>query len=375
MKKIACIRFGGLASGGSEKVLQNIAVILAQNNYHVDYYYCDSAPYIGGDWRHPETDPLRIKYVESYGVNPIKFNVGFKNVTIPTHDWVDTNFWEVFDETKYDAIQTARYGHPEYPFTLIHNTPIIDGIHGNLSEDKDNIVKSILLSKWHLEQWANPNEPWDQPRIPKKGDVNKAIIIPTIVQVPEKVTSNFREKLGIPKEDFVYGLHQRNDENLFSPISLSAYSKISNKNNHFIILGGTNRHRQQAQQLNLNNMHFIDFSADTNIIHNFLESIDVFAHSRMDGEVCSGCIIEAMYHGKPVISYPGTVSNGHVEQIDDCGYMANSVEDYADKMFEIENNKDIYLDMSKKTYQKYNDKYSYDSIKNKILNLYNEILS
>ena len=370
MKKIACIRIGGLDVGGSEKALQNIAVILAQNNYHVDYYYADLNGY-----KILKSHPLRLEYIKSHGVNPIKFNVRDVNIKVPTHDWVDHNFWEVFDETKYDAIQTARYGHPEYPFTLIHKTPIIDGIHGDLSEDKDNIAKSLLLSKWHLDRWSNPNVPWDQPRIPRKGNVNKAIVIPNLVQVPEKFTSTFREKLGIPKEDFVYGLHQRNDEGIFSPISLSAYSKISNKNNHFIILGGSNSHRQQAQQLNLNNIHFIEHTSDINVIHDFLESIDVYAHSRRDGEVCSFCIIEAMYHGKPVISYPGTVSQGHFEQIEDCGYMANSVEDYANKMIEIENNKDIYLDMSKKTYQKYSEKYSYDSIKNKILNVYDEVLS
>jgi len=363
MKKIACVKFAGLASGGTEKVLQNIAMILSKNKYQVDYYYTNAAPFLNHWFVHPDNDGQRKKLVESHGINTIPVYVESKDGNNSPYNWNNTNFWDLFDETKYDAIQTARGGYPEYPFNLINRTKIIDGIHSDSGEDKDNIVKSILLSKWQADRWAKNG-----------GNIKKAVIIPTLVTVPQKTKSNLREQLNIPEDAFVYGFHQRNDPNIFSPASLYAYSLVSNKNNHFILLGGSNRHKEIARQLNLNNIHFIDFSSDSNVIHSFLEAIDVYTHARLDGEVCSGCIIEAMYHGKPIISHPGTISMGHAEQLESCGYMASSVEDYSNKMYQIENSKDLYLDMSSKTYQKYQEKYSYDSIEKKILDLYQEVL-
>lgn len=364
MKKIACIKFAGLASGGTEKVLQNIAMILSKNNYQVDYYYTNAAPFLNHWFVHPDNDEGRKKLVESCGVNTIPVYVESKQADIVPYKWNNTDFWDLFDESKYDAIQTARGGYPEYPFNLLNKTKIVDGIHSDSGEDKDNIVKSILLSKWQAERWGRNG-----------GNLNKSVIIPTLVTVPsKKIKSTLRKKLGIPEDDFVYGFHQRNDPNIFSPASLYAYSLVSGKNNHFILLGGSDRHRELARQMDLSNIHFLDFSSDSDLIHDFLGSIDVYTHARLDGEVCSGCIIEAMYHGKPVLSHPGTVSMGHLEQIEGCGYMAYSVEEYANKMYEIENSKDLYLDMSSRTYQNYKEKYSYSSIEKQILDLYQEVV-
>jgi glycosyltransferase involved in cell wall biosynthesis len=363
MKKVACIKFAGLASGGTEKSLQNIAMILSQNNYQVDYYYTNAAPFLNHWFVHPDNDDNRKQWVESFGINTIPVYVESKEANISPYVWNNTNFWDLFDESKYDVIQTARGGYPEYPFNLINRTKILDGIHSDSGEDKSNIEKAILISKWQANKWASNG-----------GNIKKAVVIPNLVSVPNKFKSNLREKLGIPEDAFVYGFHQRNDPNIFSPISLYAYSNISNKNNHFILLGGSDRHRELSNKLNLDNIHFIDFSSDQNLIHNFLGAIDVYAHSRVDGEVCSVAMIEAMYHGKPIITHPGTISMGHAEQIEGCGYMAYSIEDYSDKLMEIENSKDLYLEMSSNTANKYFEKYSYDFVKKQIVDLYSEVM-
>ncbi|MEN6553998.1 MAG: glycosyltransferase family 4 protein [Methanobacterium sp.] len=364
MQRIACVKFAGLASGGTERALQNIASILAQqDDYAVDYYYTNAAPFLNHWFVHPDNDNERKSWVEDFGVNTIPVYVESKEANVEPYIWNNTNFWDLFDETQYDVIQTARGGYPEYPFNLINRTKIIDGIHSDSGEDKENIVKAILISKWQAEKWAANG-----------GNINKAVIIPNLVSVPDKFKSSLRTELEIPEDDFVYGFHQRNDPNIFSPVSLYAYSLISNPKNHFILLGGSDRHRELARQLNLNNIHFIDFSPNQNIIHNFLGAIDVYAHSRVDGEVCSVAMIEAMYHGKPIITHPGTVSMGHAEQIEGCGYMAYSVEDYANKLKEIENSKYLYQELSQKTLNRYMDKYSYDRVKQKIIDLYFEVL-
>ena len=81
-----------------------------------------------------------------------------------------------------------------------------------------------------------------------------------------------------------------------------------------------------------------------------------------------------MYHGKPIVTHPGTVSMGHAEQIEGCGYMANSVEDYANKLKSMEESEDLYLEMSQNTHDKYSEKYSYTKVKQQIIDLYSEIV-
>ena len=109
--KVAFIKFGGMAIGGTEKVLQTIAAELPKDEFEVDYFYCDAAPYIGSDFKHIDTDPSRVEYVKEHGVNTVKFNVEFKDVTKSTHDWVNTDFWEHFDEYGVEYFKDLNVWH------------------------------------------------------------------------------------------------------------------------------------------------------------------------------------------------------------------------------------------------------------------------
>ena len=95
--------------------------------------------------------------------------------------------------------------------------------------------------------------------------------------------------------------------------------------------------------------------------------INVYAHCRVDGEVCSASIIEAMYHGKPVISYPG-VNMGHEEQLENCGKMTYSLEEYVEEMLKLQN-KDYHSEMSEKIKNKYKSNYDYKFVEEKIKQL------
>lgn len=351
MKRVACIKFAGLAAGGTEKYLQSIAILLAQNNFEVDYYYTNVAQ-LGNV--HPDNNKERQKIVESFGIKTIP-------VHLDTHSrehWHNTNLFDLFDEEEYDFVQTARGGYPEYPFTHIHKCPIVDSIHSFSGEDKNNIKRAILLCQWQANKW-----------IASGGNAHKAIIIPSIVPVPDKKPSTLRQYHNIPEDAFVYGFHQGNRDDIFSPNSLIAYSKIQNDKNYFIILGGCNAHRDMAKKLNLKNVIFIDFAANVEDIHNFLAGIDVFAHARSDGEVCSAAIIEALYHGKPVISHPA-LNMGHAEQIEGCGKMVYSVDEYVSEMKILETNKDYYEEKRELSLQRYFDKFDYKRVEKQLLDMY-----
>ena len=326
MKKIAFIKFAGLGSGGIEKYLQTIACLLPKDKFQVDYYYTNAARFVNSNFIHPDNDENRKKFVESQNIKTIPIHVEYRIGNIEPYEWMGTNFFDVFNENEYDFIQTGRCGYPEYPFNLINKCSIIDSIHSFTGEDKPNIAKAILLCNWQADKWASNG-----------GNIKKAEIIPSIVKVPEKKKSTIRSRLNIPEDAFVYGVHQASRPDIFSPISLEAYSRIETPNTYFLMLGGSQNHINLAKMLNIKNIYFINFTSSVDNIHDFIASIDVFAHARADGEVCSASIIEAMYHGKPVVSHPA-LNMGHLEQIDGCGKIAYSLEEYANELIELKNN-------------------------------------
>ena len=360
--KIAFIKFGGMGFGGTEKVLQDIAAKLPKDRFEVDYYYCDAAPYIGSDFKHIDTDPSRIEYVKKHGVNPIKFNVQFKNVTVYTHDWVGTDFWEIFNEDNYDVIQTGRSGHPEYPFTHINTTPIVDSIHlSGMAEDKPNVVKTVLISNEQRERWVAAGGPRE-----------RSILIPNPVEIP-KVTESYTEELGL-EEKFVFGLHQRDNDGIFSPIPLNAYKKVETDDTFFIIFGGSNKYKEQAQKLEIKNIKFFPTTADLQLIHKFLNTLSVYAHGRADGEQCSCAIIEALSHSLPVISHIAP-SMGQAEQIADAGKVVRDHEEYSEVMRRLIQDPDYYSNCRQNAKKRYEEVYSLEKVISQYIQIYEGIVN
>ncbi len=114
LTQIAFIKFG------TERWMQMMAANLKNDTYLIDYYYCDADNHNGS------SDRDRMKYMLDHKVNLIKFKVE-SIANNHTRDWINTDFWDVFDENKYDLIQTAKAGPAEYPFYKI-NKPIIEHI-------------------------------------------------------------------------------------------------------------------------------------------------------------------------------------------------------------------------------------------------------
>ena len=133
----------------------------------------------------------------------------------------------------------------------------------------------------------------------------------------------------------------------------------------FVMLGGEERYRQQARDLGIKNVFFIDFVASVEKIHEFLSTLNVFTHGRSDGEVCSAAIIEALYHGLPVISHPGW-NNGHMGQIKDCGVWCQNIPDYTTAMLIFKRRPETYKIVVDKTNFVYERDYKFDTVVGKI---------
>ena len=361
MIKVAFIKFGGMAIGGTEKVLQTVAAELPKDKFHVDYFYCDAAPYIGSDYKHLDTDESRVEYCKSHGVNLIKFNVEFKDLRTSTHDWINTDFWDYFKEEDYDLIQTGRSGHPEYPFYMINKTPIVDSIHlSGMAENKSNSLKTVLISEEQRQKW-----------IASGGPADRAVIIPNPLKIPDVGSVNYRDEFGW-KNKFIFGLHQRRDNHIFSPIPLEAYEEIETDDTAFLLLGGSESYQKQAKDLGLKNFKHLPTTGDLEIIHKFLNTLNVYAHGRSDGEQCSCAIIEAMSHGLPVISHTAP-SMGQLEQIADAGKVVDNYEQYSNVMIDMLYDKKYYDECTSNSMKRYNQVYKLETVINKYIEIYEEV--
>lgn len=362
IKKFAFIKFGGLSSGGTEVSFQNVAKHYS-NKYSVDYFYCDSAPYIGSDWIHPDTDSYRKKFIENSKVNLLKFNVQFKDVTNELHTWINTNFWQVFNEKNYDLIFITTAGKTEYPFNKIQSVPIVNIVTVNAGiNNQDNIVKTILISEDSAKVWL------------KQGGNKKTLrIIPLCREEISKNNENLRKSLNLQNK-FIFGFHQRDDDTIFSDVPLKAYKRVENNSNYFLLLGGSKKYSEQANYLNLKNFKQLKSTSNLNNINKFLNTLDVFTHGRKYGETLGLVIIEAMRSGLPILSHKA-ISNAQIEVIGDAGavYAKKNIFSYANKMKKLQKKINYYEEKSNIALQRYEKYYSTESILKKYDDLINEI--
>jgi len=358
--KIGAYKFGLFADGGTEKFLQTILAHLPKDKFDVDAYYTEAAPYLGSDYKHSPNNPRNLQYLKDHGVNIIPVHVDFKDIRDPTHPWVGTNFFELFDESKYDVVTTARAGHKEFPTNGISNTPIVEIVTlPNMADRQENIVTTIHISQYQKQTWINAG-----------GDQKKAVVLPIISELPIKTKNDLREELGIPKDAFVFGMHQRNDPGIYSNIALQAYKQIMNKDTWFVIMGGSDLYTKYAKENNLINFVQLEHSGDPILLDKFLNTLNTFTHSRADGETFGQCIVDAMSYAKPILSHTAPAM-GHAETIGDAGFVCSTVNEYADYMIKLLNNVDGLRDkLSKNAVKKYNKDYSIPKIMENIIQIY-----
>ena len=169
-------------------------------------------------------------------------------------------------------------------------------------------------------------------------------------------------------------MHQRDDIHIFSPVPLEAYDDIQSDDTAFLILGGSSNHRKQAKDYGLKNVKFLDTTSEIPLIHKFLNTLNVYAHGRSDGEQCSSAIIEGLSHSLPMISHTAP-SMGQLEQIGDAGEVVDNYEEYAQVMKKMIHNKGYYVECKLNASKRYKEIYDVPSIMKKFIELYKEVVS
>jgi hypothetical protein len=333
--RVAFVKFLGMSSGGTDQWLQIMATNLDPRRFAIDYYYCDAAPFLGSTIKTIDTAPDRLAYMAAHNINLIKFHVWAKDNRVQTHDWLNTDFWDVFDSSKYDFVQTGKAGPAEYPYFKL-DLPVVELVALDGGVDKSpNIAWSIHPSPYQWVRWCQ-----------KGGNVNRSSVIPPPIEPPQTDT-DLRQELEIPPNVVVAGFHQRTSDSIFSPIPLKAFAALENDNRYFIIKG-SDKYRQQALELGLKNVRFLPPAVDGVRISAFLNTLDIFSHGRRDGETFGSVLAEAMMHGKCCLSHKSNHDNAQPETMGPAGFFAETEEEYLHYLETLFQDRELREAMGKK---------------------------
>jgi glycosyltransferase involved in cell wall biosynthesis len=360
--KIAFVVPSGLWIGGVEKYTQQIAIELAKDGHDVDYFYTESMLYVPANVVHPGLDLSRKELIESYGVKTIQVTCETAESSEVGGTWNNTNLFSVFSHLNYDVVIGSHKGESTWPFSKIagQGVKIIETVHGTefTSGASKYADAYILINEFQRERWYMSG-----------GIPSKTHVIFPMVSVDKSKSNNVRREWNIPDNKFVFGMHQAARKGLFSNIPLDAYREVQDDSNFFVILGGTEEYDNHARRIGLTNFLRIPAVSDSASINSFLSCLDVYSHGRLDGEVCSSAIIEAMSHGLPIVTHPSNFNNGHIFQIDGCGFLARTSREYADVMKSLQNDAALRNLSSEKTREKYEEKFSFSKCRQDLLDV------
>lgn len=334
--RVAVIRHNGLFMGGTEKFLQIISACVNHNEFEIDYYTTNEDRFED-----------REQYLLNNDVNIIKFDKALNSKYIPNRmKW--GNLWKKLDVNLYDVIQVTNFGWSEYPYNGFRNKdPLCEFCVFPPYVKFPGVKHTVLNSEWVREEWI------------KTGGIKEhSTAIPVPVEYPTS-SNNLREELNIPDNAIVCGMHQRNDDRIYSGIPLKAFEQVVKKYSdvYFVMLNGSNQYRVQAGIDDIPNVHFVDYLDN---ISPFLNTLDIYTHGRYDGETYGMALAEAMIHKLPCISHYSPIYNAMESTIADGGYVVSGIDQYVEILDNLITNDALRRQLSSNAYKTAKSTYTYD---------------
>ena len=302
-----------LTLGGTEKLIEtNMPFYLADSNF--DHYLAYRSY---GDLAREENFKKIL---------PAKKMLSYDN---------EDHFISMVKDIKPFIIHRYAAGIPEFPFVPEIKKHTNHFVSTSTFGDQDNTIEIDRVV--YVSDWVKKN-------VRSRNDNHITVTIPVPAPVSD---TNLREELGIPQDAFVFGRIGRDADDIYSPLAAMAISKLQETydNIYFLVVAPSKRLEEDILKYNVKNFKKIDRTTDAHRISSFFNTIDVMAHSRLDGECNPMSIWESFAHGKPVVSHYGFPFNGHIEIIKDCGFVAlyedvemyyNLIKKFVNKEFDYE---------------------------------------
>lgn len=319
MTKIAVsiIQYGDI----SNKAIHMVAMELVKNNFQVNYFWCKPGVEPFSEFKHPNLSLSELQNtlseLNNAGINLIEFNVDKRLVYVPTMQWIGTNFFEKFNAYNTDIMFAWRSGRKEFPYYLI-NKPLIEWNVFGFADQSPNMLSSLAISPLCRDLYHRNG-----------GILKKSSVVYVPVDEPD-TNENLLIELKISPSALVCGMHQRDEDGIYSPIPLNSYSHaIKNMQDdvYFVMLGGSIKYSIQARKLGLKNFIQLPHNRDASYLSKFLNTLDLYTHGRHDGETLGRVIQEAMIHGIPVLSHTAQW-NAHIETLGGGGIVVNNEKEY-----------------------------------------------
>ena len=234
-----------------------------------------------------------------------------------------SNIKDVVEKNNIDILHFARSGYYEWPFNeRIAPFQIETNIFGY--RDPTNFLDASVVIAKCLNIPENKNN----------------ILLPNpIPNISENYDSLecLRKNLNIDSDTIVFGRIGRPDN--FTPISLIAFNEFRKKiKSKYIIIGACENVKSIVKQLEMNNdVILLDCTNNDEFIERFHKTIDIFAHYRSDGEICSTALAQAMMYKIPVITHFAG-QNGQYEWLGDGGFCVFNPKEYYDIMIRLSDN-------------------------------------
>jgi glycosyltransferase involved in cell wall biosynthesis len=119
----------------------------------------------------------------------------------------------------------------------------------------------------------------------------------------------------VDSDQIIFGSMGRSDNYIFDDTHLVAMNKIEDLDFSYMRLGACEVEESWLEHnAEFPYETFPETCSDTEI-SKFLNTIDIYCHSRHDGETCGMVILEAMAHGKRVIAHRGGKFKAHIERL------------------------------------------------------------
>jgi len=300
IKNILVYHVSGLTHGGTEKILQHIANGIAED-YNVFYMYGDkTAEEDRKATLHPNITLMPFSYIE--------------RETLMRYKFVDSNphIKEVIAKNNIDLLITASPGYSHYPLNTLTSIPIILlNVFGapTLQKNIRTIVYNSNTTRNHAEKWIG-------------SDPRAEVRYSSLYKLPpvnvKMLGLQLREKLNIPKDDFVFGRIGRSDDAIFDPIGIRAWKEIAHKhqNIHLVVMSPAKVLIKIAKEENLPRVHLLPASSAEDDVWAFHGALDAMAHFRYDGETSGMAIAESLAIGNPIITHRSHIWNAHLEYLD-----------------------------------------------------------